>query len=183
MEFGKQKPEKNYVGAFVPIGADTKGEQLKMSVPAYVKSTSFDGPKNKPLYYSQPSERSSVSADFDKPMKVAASVGYDSGFKKSEPATTMTPKDSVELPIGSCIHCGRCVDACPMSLVPTAFLQAMDIENVDERMAFLDEHSVTLCMSCGCCSFVCPANRPLTENIRMSKNLLKDHKALKASLK
>ena len=97
MEFGKQKPEKNYVGAFVPIGADTKGEQLKMSVPAYVKSTSFDGPKNKPLSYSQPSERSSVSVDFDKPMKVAASVGYDSGFKKSEPATTMTPKDSVEL--------------------------------------------------------------------------------------
>ncbi len=95
----------------------------------------------------------------------------------------LTPKDSVELPIGPCIHCGRCVDACPLSLVPTAFLQARDIENVDERMAFLDEHSVTLCMSCGCCSFVCPANRPLTENIRMSKNLLKDHKALKASLK
>ena len=97
MEFGKQKPEKNYVGAFVPIEADTKGEQLKMSVPAYVKSTSFDGSKNKPISYSQPSERSNVSADFDKPMKVAASVGYDSGSKKSEPATTMTPKDSVEL--------------------------------------------------------------------------------------
>ena len=97
MEFGKQKPEKNLMGAYVPIGADTKGEQLKMSVPAYVKPTSFDEPKNKPVSYSQPSERSSVSADFDKPMKVAASVGFDSGFKKTEPTATMTPKDSVEL--------------------------------------------------------------------------------------
>ncbi len=97
MEFGKQKPEKNLIGAYVPIGADTKGEQLKMSVPAYVKPTSFDEPKNKQVSYAQPSERSSVSADFDKPMKVAASVGYDSGFKKTEPVATMTPKDSVEL--------------------------------------------------------------------------------------
>lgn len=95
----------------------------------------------------------------------------------------LAPKDSIGLPIGPCIHCGRCVDACPMSLIPTAFLKAMDIENTDERMAFLDEHSVNLCMSCGCCSFVCPANRPLTENIRMAKNLLREHKAVKASLK
>ena len=98
MEFGKQKPEKNLMGAYVPLGADTKGEQLKMSVPAYVKPTSFAEHKNNSVpSYTQPSERSSVSADFDKPMKVAASVGYDSGFKKSEPLATMTPKDSVEL--------------------------------------------------------------------------------------
>lgn len=95
----------------------------------------------------------------------------------------LAPKDSVDLPISPCIHCGRCVDACPMSLVPTAFLKAMDMENTDERMTFLDEHSLNLCMSCGCCSFVCPANRPLTENIRMAKTLLKDYKAHKASLK
>ncbi len=95
----------------------------------------------------------------------------------------LSPKDSVDLPISPCIHCGRCVDACPLSLVPTAFLKAMDMENTDERMAFLDEHSLNLCMSCGCCSFVCPANRPLTENIRMAKTLLKDYKAHKASLK
>lgn len=95
----------------------------------------------------------------------------------------LSPKDSVDLPSGPCIHCGRCVDACPMSLIPTAFLKAMDMENPDERMTFLDEHSLTLCMSCGCCSFVCPANRPLTENIRMAKTLLKDYKAHKASLK
>ena len=97
--------------------------------------------------------------------------------------TVMSLKDSIEREITACIHCGKCVDACPMSLYPTNFTKALDIENTDERMARLEELSITLCMECGCCAYVCPANRPLVQNNRLAKSSYRAYKAHKASLK
>ena len=102
MEFSKPKAEKNYVGAFVPIGADTKGEQLKMSVltsastPSAVPTSapSFSEPKRTAAYsasaYSEP------KVNLDRPMRVASTGSSDFLVKKAD-APTMTPKDSVEL--------------------------------------------------------------------------------------
>ena len=99
MEFAKPKAEKNFAGAFVPIGADTKGEQLKMSVPAYVKQPISEEPKKPtPSYtasYTSPFRSSASDTNFDKPIKVS-SVGGDYSLKKTD-TPTMTPKDSVEL--------------------------------------------------------------------------------------
>ena len=119
MELSKPKAEKNYIGAFVPIGEDTKGEQLKMSVPTYVKQPTFDPPKErtyesnrtsfKPYEtkddnvakntfssgYSNHSGGGVSTKDFDRPLKVGA-TGSSYGFSSSESAS-MTPKDSVEL--------------------------------------------------------------------------------------
>ena len=95
MELSKQKPEKNLLGAYVPIGADTKGEQLRMSVPAYVKPTSVAEPKPEKSFTSPV-----ISADkfnLDKPMKVASSFASERTIPKTEPVSSMTPKDSVEL--------------------------------------------------------------------------------------
>ena len=106
MELSKPKAEKNLMGAFVPIGADTKGEQLKMSVPAYVRPTVTEEPKARPV--SMPSSFSrtesdrteraprSVNYDFDRPMRVAATTA-DLGTSKTTATPSMTPKDSVEL--------------------------------------------------------------------------------------
>ena len=108
MEFSKPKAEKNYAGAFVPIGQDTKGEQLKMSVPSYVKPSIPEEPKQRPIASSNSyrdtdfgsgTSRSSLTrgADLDKPLKVASS-GVDFSTNSSTVAThSMTPKDSVEL--------------------------------------------------------------------------------------
>ena len=96
MEIGKQKPEKNYAGAFVPIGADTKGEQLKMSVPAYLTKQSFNEANNSSLYTRNATAKSSERVDFDRPVKVASSVA-DYSYKSKEQSSSMTPKDSVEL--------------------------------------------------------------------------------------
>ena len=43
--------------------------------------------------------------------------------------------------------------------------------------AMAEEAGVTLCMECGCCSFVCPAGRPLVENNRLGKAKFKAHLA------
>ena len=96
MEFTKPKAEKNYIGAFVPIGADTKGEQLKMSVVTPSSATSsFSEPKRTATSYSAPSY-SEPKVNLDRPMRVASTSSSDFLVKKSD-APTMTPKDSVEL--------------------------------------------------------------------------------------
>lgn len=94
-----------------------------------------------------------------------------------------TEKGSKHLKTTACIHCGKCVDACPHLLTPTDFTKALTIANEDERMAKLEELHITLCVECGCCSFVCPANRPLMENNRVAKNALKSYRAAKKDLK
>ena len=95
MEFAKPKAEKNFAGAFVPLGQDTKGEQLKMNVPAYIKETMSSEPKKQTSSYSSTSYSPTPRVDFDKPLKVS-SAGGEYGLKRTE-SSTMTPKDSVEL--------------------------------------------------------------------------------------
>ena len=97
--------------------------------------------------------------------------------------TALNVKDSNEQEGTACIHCGRCVEVCPMGLNPTAFAKTVLLENTEEKMARLEESSVNLCMECGSCSFVCPARRPLVQSIRLGKTALRNYKAHKANLK
>ena len=76
-----------------------------------------------------------------------------------------------------CIHCGRCVEACPLSLNPTAFAHAMELEDQEERAALLKREQVSLCMECGCCSFVCPTHRPLAETNGAAKGFIRKYDA------
>ena len=118
------------------------------------------------------------------PMTGRAISSLDEPIAKTTNAiVALSVKDSREARATACIYCGRCVDACPHGLNSTAFSKALEIENKDERMARLEEYSINLCMECGCCAYVCPAKRPLIENIRVGKAALKEYKAHKASLK
>lgn len=67
--------------------------------------------------------------------------------------------------VSPCIRCCRCVEACPMSLEPY-LLQTLGEFNVPEEAK---EAGVLNCMECGCCSYVCPSNRPIVDYIRLSK--------------
>ena len=55
--------------------------------------------------------------------------------------------------------------------------------DTDDKMARLEALSITLCMECGCCSYVCPANRPLVQNNRLAKSAYRAYKAHQATLK
>ena len=94
----------------------------------------------------------------------------------------MDIKESEERESTACIHCGRCVGACPMNLNPTIFSKALLIDG-EEKFIRLEENDLNLCMECGCCSYVCPANRPLVQNNRLAKGILRDYKAHKSTLK
>jgi electron transport complex protein RnfC len=67
----------------------------------------------------------------------------------------------------SCIRCSRCANVCPVNLMPMEIEKAYDMRNVDE----LKSLNVSVCMSCGCCSYVCPAKRDLSYKIQLSKKL------------
>ena len=70
----------------------------------------------------------------------------------------------------NCIHCGRCVNACPLGLSAKEIVQAYNDGNVD----LLRELNADLCMSCGTCSFVCPAKRPLAPSIALAKIMMQN---------
>ena len=70
----------------------------------------------------------------------------------------------------ACIRCGRCVNACPMNLMPTRLEAYTNIGNTDE----LQKLNIMNCMECGCCGFVCPANRKLVQSIRLGKGLVRN---------
>lgn len=75
-------------------------------------------------------------------------------------------KDEVEdYEPSPCINCAKCVDACPMFLMPTQLVNYAKNEMVDE----LEEWQVLSCIECGSCSFVCPAKIPLVHHLRLGK--------------
>ncbi|MDH3270839.1 MAG: electron transport complex subunit RsxC [Gemmatimonadota bacterium] len=72
-----------------------------------------------------------------------------------------------------CIKCGHCLDACPVFLNPSELgilAQAGRYEEM-ERLHLLD------CMLCGCCSYVCPSNIPLSQMFALSKKALRKRAA------
>lgn len=64
-----------------------------------------------------------------------------------------------------CLRCGRCVDTCPMRLVPTHIEKLVAAGRIDDAIAagLLD------CMECGACGYVCPSKRPLVHSFKLGK--------------
>ena len=87
------------------------------------------------------------------PMMGLAIVGTDLPvLKQNNAILAFTADDAVLKPETDCIRCGRCVAACPMSLMPTNIVKAAKIKDVDA----LKRAGVTVCMECGSCAFACP---------------------------
>lgn len=69
-----------------------------------------------------------------------------------------------------CIHCARCVQACPMQLNP-AQLGLLALNGRFQEMA--ESLHLQDCFECGCCSYVCPAHIPLVQRFRAAKGVLR----------
>lgn len=68
----------------------------------------------------------------------------------------------------ACIRCGRCIRTCPFGLMPLMIEKAYKEKDTDTLLKL----KVALCMNCGCCSYACPAHRPLAETNQLAKALL-----------
>ena len=98
-------------------------------------------------------------------------------LKTTNAITVLSAKDAAAPKSTACTHCGRCVSACPMGLQPTYFARALDVSDKREMCERLEEQKIGLCIECGCCSFVCPAKRPLVENNRLAKAAVREFKS------
>ena len=65
-----------------------------------------------------------------------------------------------------CVRCGKCVQVCPMGLMPGILADMVDAGKCElaQRDHILD------CIECGCCAYICPANRRIVQSIRLGKN-------------
>jgi len=67
-----------------------------------------------------------------------------------------------ELP---CVRCGRCVDACPMGLMPLDLYRLVD----DGDIAGAEQRGLLDCLECGGCAYGCPSRIPLVHMFRYGK--------------
>jgi electron transport complex protein RnfC len=74
-----------------------------------------------------------------------------------------------------CISCGKCIEICPMRLMPTLLAKYAKAGRYDEcRENYIDD-----CFECGACSYACPANIPIVQYIKVAKKELLKRKASK----
>lgn len=73
----------------------------------------------------------------------------------------------------SCIRCGKCVRACPVSIVPSQLSVLLEGGRVDDA----NEIDLLDCIECGCCTFVCPAKRPIVNWVKIGKAELAERRA------
>lgn len=93
--------------------------------------------------------------------------------KTSSSILAFSKDDAAALAQSACIHCGRCVKACPANLVPQMLaksVRAGDVEKFDSLGGFE-------CMECGSCTYVCPAKIPLTQMFRLGKVKVREMRA------
>lgn len=68
-----------------------------------------------------------------------------------------------------CIRCGRCIDICPMGLMPSMLSVLAEKGHYEEAK----EYNLFDCFECGSCAFVCPSKRPIVQLVRLAKSLVK----------
>jgi electron transport complex protein RnfC len=72
----------------------------------------------------------------------------------------------------ACIRCGRCVEACPIGLIPSMLSILGERGRYEEAK---EKFGILNCIECGSCSYVCPAKRNIVQYIRYLKNLNWEH--------
>ncbi len=94
-------------------------------------------------------------------------------MKNTNAILAFDEKDAEDPVPSACIRCGRCVAHCPFNLMPAAIESAYN----NKEPETLKSLKVNLCMECGCCSFSCPARRPLVQVNKLAKAMLNKYNA------
>jgi len=80
---------------------------------------------------------------------------------KISSAFTAFIRDKAAVTESPCIRCAKCVYACPLRLMP---FELAALSNRNDSEGFVKYDGLECC-GCGCCSYVCPAKRSLTQSI------------------
>ena len=112
------------------------------------------------------------------PMMGPSMYTLDAATVKTSSGLLCFTKDEAYIPEESnCIRCGKCVDHCPMALMPFE-LNALILRGDGD--GFVKNHGLD-CIECGSCSYICPAKRQLAQSIRAEKKVQMGKKAAAAA--
>ena len=78
----------------------------------------------------------------------------------------LSKEDSKPPVVTACIKCGKCIEKCPINLMPSYIESAYELGDIE----MLNKLKVNMCAECGTCAYLCPAARPLAHVMVLSKN-------------
>ena len=102
------------------------------------------------------------------PMMGIAQYTDDIPIIKGSSGVLVQKEDIISDEEKDCIRCSKCVDKCPMNLMPTMIYQYSKKDDFDR----CKEYFALDCYECGCCSYVCPSKIPLVHWIKHAKSEL-----------
>lgn len=107
---------------------------------------------------------------FGGPMMGAPQTDLDVPIiKGTTGVVVLTRAETERHPVYPCIHCGRCLDACPVFLNPQLLGSLAQVGRYEE----MESSHLADCMLCGACSYVCPSNIPLSQMFALGKAALR----------
>ena len=104
------------------------------------------------------------------PMMGMAQFSVDTTVKKSTSALLVFSDSDKKPQNAVCIRCGRCVQHCPMHLMPNylaAFTRKADWD-------MLEQFDIMSCVECGTCSYGCPGYVPIVQYIKKAKGIIRE---------
>ena len=94
-------------------------------------------------------------------------------IKGTNAVTILGQKNKYIVENARCLRCGRCIEVCPMNLMPVLIYKAMYTGDTKDVMAV----DLMDCIECGCCAYTCPAGVPLVLGFRAAKQRVRDAQA------
>ncbi|MGM0501060.1 MAG: electron transport complex subunit RsxC [Bacillota bacterium] len=108
------------------------------------------------------------------PMTGSAQNRLDNPITKGTSGVLVLDQDETKdySEAGPCIRCAKCVDVCPVDIIPTRLVNFIKEDMIEEA----DENNLSDCIECGSCSYVCPSNIELIQRIQLGKEKLRAQK-------
>ncbi len=74
-----------------------------------------------------------------------------------------------------CIRCGKCVQKCPMHLMPLT----LNMYAMKKDLKMCEKYNIMDCIECGVCTYLCQTGQNVVQNIKAAKNLIREQKQRK----
>lgn len=102
------------------------------------------------------------------PMMGFALPSLDAAMTKGSSGVVLfSQKEAKSMAEHTCLRCARCVDICPMNLMPSMIANAVKYRDLDMAV----KTGLNDCIKCGSCAYVCPAQIRLVQWIDTGKIL------------